>query len=468
VSTRKWSGRRLAEARELAAPWLREAKFDLLRPPPQDLNEPAVTSDEVLEELSEISRRLQALHNIAPLLYRSQITVVTATDAELETVAAQQYQLLKNATFSDSQPIFPNLTATWVSIDHCVYARYRLPAILLRFEQDPDLVRRISNGTARAGSEEQFFASNQAIAGVGLLNDTYLGPLLACAAPDIWAVHAQRLGNTVIYTLGRSISGVDRMPAEPLQLLPRQAPVEFRDRVEPTEPRAWADALSWWTTKLDQMLAYLSDPATFKDLDGYYLPYHHQNWMLNAEEFFNRTSSAAMAWRDTYSGQISTYTALDIVAEGFLGSDMSALCNPKRASKALEALQNSIPSLAQQVLLPRARGAVEALHKIADGFFIQKSQRSDTVDIVHEDGKIEHLNIGSAVSALMRGRRNATHGFGGKRDKAARAARILAHHDGTLPTNLQFLPYLYLLEVLNEPEKSRRRIVAQSQNFDRN
>lgn len=278
-------------------------------------------------------------------------------------------------------------------------------------------------------------------------------------------MHAQRLGSTLIYSLGKSVSGVDRMPAEPLQLLPRRAPGEFRERVEPSGAQAWTDAINWWTTKLDEMFAYLSDPVTFQDTDGYYLPYHHQNWMLNAEEFFNRTSSAAMAWRDTYSGQIATYTALDIVAEGFLGTDMSALCSPKRASRALENLQTSIPSLAQQVLLPRASAAVEALRKVADGFFIRNSRGTDTVDIVLEDGQVENLETGAAVSAVMRGRRNATHGFGGKRDKAARTARILAHHDGTFPTDLQFLPYLYLLEVLNEPDKSRRRIGFQSRSF---
>ncbi|NHE67812.1 hypothetical protein G9U53_26260 [Rhodococcus sp. D-46] len=466
VSARRWTGKRLVEVRTLAAPWLRDTKFDLLKPPPQDLPRPAVTAEDVTAEREEITRRMSAPQTIVPLLYGTQLDVVLATDADLEEAVEQQYETLR--TFpEEGPPVFPDLAVSWISVDHKIYFRYKLPAFVMRFEQDADLAHRIQAGGVDAEEESSFFASNQAIAGPGLLDDTYLGPLLSCTVSDIWAVHGQRLGNTIIYVLGTAISGVDSMPAEPLQLLPRHAASKFRPHIETSSPEAWTEAIYWWATKLDQMFTYLSSPVTFTDANGFYLPYQHQNWMLNTEELFNRTSSAMMAWRDIYSGQIMTNSALDLVSEVFLGTDMSELCDPKRARKVLDRLESTMPAKVREVLLPRARAGVHALSTIADGFFITNSRGTGTVDIIDDNGDIEHLEVGKAVAAVMRGRRNATHGFGGKTGEVDRNARVLAHHDGTLPDDLTLLPYLYLLSVLNQPDTVRLRIERNSRRQNR-
>ncbi|WP_139191135.1 hypothetical protein [Rhodococcus tukisamuensis] len=139
---------------------------------------------------------------------------------------------------------------------------------------------------------------------------------------------------------------------------------------------------------------------------------------------------------------------------------MSELCDPKRAQKTLDRIKAAMPSDVQQALLPTAQAAVDALPTIADGFFIQKQRASGAVDLVKANGDLEKLEPNKAITTLMRARRNATHGFGGSAtgDREHRGSRVLAHHDGSLPIEVAYLPYLYLLGVLTDPANMARRI----------
>jgi hypothetical protein len=58
-----------------------------------------------------------------------------------------------------------------------------------------------------------------------------------------------------------------------------------------------------------------------------------------------------------------------------------------------------------------------------------------------------------ATKELLNARRNATHGFGHWKAHDADNVRILAHHNGQLPRDLVYLPYLYLLEMLSTPDE---------------
>ncbi|NDV04942.1 hypothetical protein GXW84_10405 [Rhodococcus sp. IEGM 248] len=127
-----------------------------------------------------------------------------------------------------------------------------------------------------------------------------------------------------------------------------------------------------------------------------------------------------------------------------------------------------MPEKVRDVLLPRAESAVEALPTVADGFFIMDDRGTGTVDVVKADGSIEHLTTNKAISNVLRGHRNATHGFGkGNKSDDLLATRVLAHHDGTLPAELVYLPYLYLLAVMCDPEKIRKRIEGQCRTVNR-
>lgn len=457
---------RLVETKTLGARWLSSDNFDLLRLPPYDLATSELTAADFEAERLRIAARTNATSLTEPL-YGIQVDLKEAKDADLVDVARECHQKLLDVRSADAPgPLFPAASAHVVQVQDSLYQRTNLPAILLRFEQDPTFVEDFATGRRSLADGRMRFSSGSALAGPGFFNGTFLGPLLTCRSPEVWAVHTQRAMGTIIFSFGDAIAGVDAIPAEPLQLLPRQGQASPPKRHVPASEQAWADAIDWWAMRLNQMFGYLSDPTWFKDANGKYLPYQHLNWMMNAEELFNRVSSAMMSWRDQYAARILTFSALDLVSEGFLGGDMSALCDPDKARKALDTVRKAMPPKVQDVLLPRAEAAVAALTAIADGFFIAKDVGTATVDVVKSDGSVEQLTMNKAITMVVRAHRNATHGFGGKtvqKDKNvdALASRVLAQHDGSLPTELIYLPYLYLLAVMCEPDKFKKRLRGQ-------
>jgi hypothetical protein len=119
-----------------------------------------------------------------------------------------------------------------------------------------------------------------------------------------------------------------------------------------------------------------------------------------------------------------------------------------------------MPERVAELLIPKAECAVAALQAVQDGFFIKKQRGTSTVKLVNDEGITESWDMETATQKLLRARRNAVHGFGGLRNEAGDAARILAQHDGDLPRDLVDLPYVYLLEFLCVPERSAERICA--------
>ncbi|WP_139191134.1 hypothetical protein [Rhodococcus tukisamuensis] len=292
------------EAKTLAAPWLRDERFDLIDLPPQDLESPAATEEAFDEERRSVDERIRR-GDLAAALYRVQVDLSGAKDDNVSETVSSTYQYLKQATV-DGDKLFPDLSAHLVSVDVRLYTRSKLPAILLRLDQDPLFIDDIRSGRAGQSTDSLMFGSNSDLFGSGVLTDTFLGPLFACRSPLLWAVHGQRLLGTVVFNLGKMIPGVTPHPVEPLQLLPRTAPISWPGTANNELPsQRWADAIDWWVLKLDQMFACLSDPSNFSDANGSYLPYHHQNWLMNIQELFSRVTSTMLSWRDAYATRIS-------------------------------------------------------------------------------------------------------------------------------------------------------------------
>lgn len=455
VMRRPLTGPALVEAKTLAAPWLGHDKFDLIDLPP---HMSTLTASDIAEECLKVTERNPA-NSLLVTLYGLQLDILAANDADLVDAARNCHATLTGLSFDGGATLeFPKATAHVISLHEQLYLRARLPSIMLRFEQDPTLIDDWSAGKIKLNGI--LFGSGAGLAGPGFFDGTYLGPLLASRAPDVWAIHCQRSMGTIVFTLGSAIRGVDPVPAEPLQLWPRQTRTAWPESIIPKSEKAWGETVEWWAMKLNQMFAYLTDPTLYRDAHGQYLPSHHLNWMMNGEELFKRVTSVLSSWRDQYAARVLSYSALDLVGEAFLGPKMHELCDPGFAEKTLVEIRKRMPIPVQEVLLPHAEAAVDALPKVAEGFFIRTAHGTATVDVIAADGTVDHMTLNSAIKEAMRGYRNATHGFGG-RSKETKMTRLLAQHNGSLPPELVNLPYMYLLAVLSDPERIRRRIVGQ-------
>jgi hypothetical protein len=140
------------------------------------------------------------------------------------------------------------------------------------------------------------------------------------------------------------------------------------------------------------------------------------------------------------------------------------LCTWKYAKETADRVRTRTPDDVAAILMPVADRAVDSLRRrFQDGFFPRR-QRGDKNVIIRIPGeRPAHLSPERTTAVLLKVLRNATHGFGGRDPQPAThkelvAERLLAHHDGEMPADLVFLPYLYLLDALSQPERVRETI----------
>jgi hypothetical protein len=109
---------------------------------------------------------------------------------------------------------------------------------------------------------------------------------------------------------------------------------------------------------------------------------------------------------------------------------------------------------------PGARAAVAALAKLQDGFFLRRNS-ADTIRLPDRNGREQEVSLERATAEYLLGLRNSTHGFGGRfEDAGRRVDTLLAAHTGELPDDLALLAYLYLLDLLADPDPLMRRLGA--------
>lgn len=69
------------------------------------------------------------------------------------------------------------------------------------------------------------------------------------------------------------------------------------------------------------------------------------------------------------------------------------------------------------------------------------------------------LTVEEATAQYLRILRNAGHGFSGQNDKDRRRDEVLLiSHTGQIPADFALLPYLYWLDVYDDPALLRRRL----------
>lgn len=399
--------------------------------------------------------------DIAALFHQIQLNVITAPHANLSDIVRDAYEGIGRMPIeSTGQSAFPNRSAQLVAASDTLIRRVRLPGILFRFAQDPDAIRTLTAAVQTGGTERPvlFGSSTDWYHNIiGVVH--YLGPLLGCLAPRFWCLPATRVTAVVLFSLGLDVNGFDNIPVEQMQLLPTAGRTDPVPRIEaPSE--AWAQSIHWWTFRLNQMFAYLSDPATFGDANGVYVPHAHQHWMLTFGEAFGLMASVQSAGRDVTAQRVLMNTLLDLT-ERITGADFDRLCTLSYAEKRAAHIREKMPKSAAAVLMPAADRAIAALAQIQQGFFVRRLRGEANVVLHLPDGSVEEKSPERSVAMLLKLFRNATHGFGGKSEAAHKSevdAALLAQFDGRMPNDIVLLPYLYLLDVLCNPERVRESI----------
>jgi hypothetical protein len=442
---------------------------DLLDQVPEN-DESIIANPAMVEGFNELeehlAERTTSASDISAKFHKIQLDVLRASRGELAEVVRSAYDLLgRMKVESESDLAFPNRSANLILATDLLIRRAHVPALLFRFDQDPDAMQIIKT-LQESGASASYFASQSDWYGeiIGVVH--YLGPLLGCMSPRFWCFAASRPMASILFNLGRDIAGIRNSPMEAIQLLPGFG----RDEGVPKatlSPTSCRHAIHWWKNRLNQMFGYLLDPTIFKTAENVYDPYEHQHWLLTFRQVFGLTTAVQTSGRNRSVQRALMNTLLDTYAGRILNREFEDLCTWRKAQKTADEVRSRMPADVAEVLMPLADRAVASLQRAQDGFFIQKQRGDANVVIRLPDRPPEEKSPERAIALLLKVFRNATHGFGGKSRRASNAtplidARLLAHHDGNMPADVVFLPYLYLLEILCYPKRVRPAIESRA------
>ena len=138
--------------------------------------------------------------------------------------------------------------------------------------------------------------------------------------------------------------------------------------------------------------------------------------------------------------------------------DLFEGCKLNRAERVLASLEEALPLQAGELLLLPARRAVQALRSLQTGFLPSRTT-SGVVRLPDRKGGDRSWPIDDAVALYLQLLRNANHGFTPHRDADERRDQILLMaHDGNIPGDVAFLPYLYWLDTLAHADHFRYRL----------
>ena len=444
----------LVRARTIADPSIRSGRFDDLAYLRERVEPPMPRNIDV--ELER--RRLRAEGSGQPLdLFNYERLVMYVIPVqELPDRARYLYDLLRQmptAEGPNDRP-FSNASVHVVEIDPALLHRLKIASVWLRIEQDLRLKQGdLSHLTGVADHEQAFGSSSGLYSGVYML-DAYLAPLLASGTPGIWALNVVRTFGSLVFGLGRFISGTKGDAAEPLQLISVPGATDVVHFPE-LSASAGSDAVRWWVDRLNELFGVLSELAVFVDQSGDYQADKHLEAMLTVDQVFRRTASLLVAHRDTNARRTLFFSLLDSF-QRVNGWDLLTMCRFSHAESVLARLETTLPGAAAEILLPAARRGVVSLQRMQDGFFIRRQLGTDDVELQLPGGETRSLALEEATARYLKVLRDATHGHGGKGKAALETAALLAHHNGEVPHEIGLLAYLYLLDMLLNPDRLRR------------
>lgn len=389
------------------------------------------------------------------LVVAHQLAMVRSVGSNLSAATVEAVAELRKQRFDDDgSQIFPNPSVVAVRRDPALVHRVKLNPVLLRVLRDPALAAGDPSAiqAEHVAGRSAFAASESLQRGVYLF-DVYMAPLMAARSPGVWGFAVHRMHGTVIVAYGRAVAANSAYPRELFGTLhtPSDDGVVEEATFQPfASLRAAELATGWWSEHLDYLLGTLTDPSVFA-LEGDFDPLAAMQALLTVEQVFRRVYTVQLAHRDTHARRVAFFSAMDSFHTLFGGISLQTLFSYTYAAKILARLEEAIHPDAHDVLLIKARSAVEALRRVQDGFFL-----------TNDDGRValeaSKASVSREVAAAhyLAMLRDATHGFSTTDTKQReKISTLLSTHTGLLSADLGFLAWLYLLDLLSRPDRLR-------------
>lgn len=406
--------------------------------------------------LEQRKMKAESTKRLVDLLNYERLALYATPVKDLPDRAEHLIKVLQSCPLAEKPGVygFQDVGLDVVDVDRTLAYRLKLAAVLVQIGQD----ERLSAGDASHLQTELSqgrlaFDSSAGLHQGHLLLDAYLTPLLAALSPHVWGFAVPRTFGALIFGLGATVGGIEGDAAELLQLVSIPGAHEAKP-VPAISSGAAAGATRWWTERLNRLFGVLSDLAVFTDRAGAYRPGKHLEAMLTVEQIFRRTGSLLVAQRDTNARRTLMFSVIDSVTRTN-GWDLETMFTLSHAQKVFESLEVSVPAGAADIVLPAARDGVSALRRMEDGFFIRRQLQTADIEL-SVDGGGKGLSVEKATALYLKALRNATHGHGGQGSARSETSALLAHHDGEIPHDIGHLAYLYLLDMLANPERLRR------------
>jgi len=297
----------------------------------------------------------------------------------------------------------------------------------------------------------------------------YLAPALLSLSPYVTGVLASRAHADLVWLFGKPVAGRAH-PTDDLLTAMEASGDRFRKSLTgtPRPTATGADAaefLRWWTSRMNLLLSVVTDLTLFVDAGSRYDARRHTALLLSVERVFRDLLDVLTGTGHNEGARLrAAYDALDCLhgmkvglLDGMKAATFRDLTTPSQAESALKTLENSLPTAAAAVCLPKCRSAVSALRQIRSGFFLDRHVSPDGLTGIPGARGPRDILWDSAIPDYLRIDRNAAHSFLEEIDPDKNPGKLTTFiaHDAALPPSLADLPYLWLLLLVAEPDRLR-------------
>ncbi len=260
-------------------------------------------------EIEKIARRLLAglPEDLTTNLTAARALTAAVSDQQLPAEVGRLVSRLQSLRDPQQTPLFPDISVARVVPAPSLGYRLTLPRVLLRSEVAAERPSQVPSQINRS-----FRSASDLLLGTQVF-DLYLAPLLLSHSPLVWAVSSIRGNQIILYCLGRLVPGERGNPVEPLQIF-----LSASDRptsVEPSLGSPHSDttyaAINWWTERLNDLFAVISDVALFRDAQDRYDPTWHLHTMLTVEQLFRHLESLLAQTRSAHTQRVLFFGFFD-------------------------------------------------------------------------------------------------------------------------------------------------------------